>query len=368
MPLISVMNHVKSFLLVGLVVSAGCVSAQQSKDPWDSLVRALDRTRKVSVEAVVLKKGTQDSNTFRMRLEQNAKGTQRTTVIGPLSHQGIVIVDDGKQLKTYWPDLNKMLVQESIRATKDELMQRLQLAAKNYKFEYLQNTSVAGRNAFVVCAVPKNSQMPKREYTIDEKNYYIYRIETSIKGERTSYLDTVAVKFLSDSEVADLALKPLKAVSVTNSPPSISFFNPDSVTSKVGFKPAIPATLPFGFQIFDKKINGEKLKYAAIMVSDGLSHAVIFQYPSSWEDLDPTAITREAKGVKMQAVGELPPTVLDKILDSFMRKLIEGLFARKGTEITRIAFDDLPDNGIWVVTQEGTNNKPIITILKGGNE
>lgn len=356
---------------VSLLALAGvCMASAQVRDARAALVQALDKTRRVSVEALVLKRSSDNCSPFRLKLQQN-KTQQLTTILSPLSQQGVVIFEDGKSLKTYWPDIHKMMIQASCRPTNMEIGKRLELAAKNYSFVFGSQVQIAGRTADVIEANPKFKEMPRRSYSVDNATSFVLRISTTYKGETQTQLDTLAFHLGNENSDADLTPKPLQLYKVIRPAEPINFFDAKAIASVVGFKPAVPTYLPYGFEVFDKTVSGRDHKYASIAISDGLAQAVILQFPAEWDDLAEDAPTVESKNVKIQIVGDLPSAVMQKILNTFLKKLVEGLNSFVGTDTAQILFKQECNGGVttWTITTpQGTCSTQISTTLSRKEE
>lgn len=325
-------------------------SKEASESALNVLLKALDKSRKISIDAIVLKRSSRDDcNTFRMKVEQNNAGCQRTTVLSPIWAQGITSYDDGKNWKTFWPDESKMLVQTSPRPSQQEMAERFALAGQNYRFEFLNNQRIAGREVFVVSAAPNATGMPSREYAVDKETSFVMRIETISGKKKDVLLDTVAIRFDSLKN-ANLDISPLKPTTIMNRQAPKSFGDPNSIKNVVGFVPSVPKQLPFGFTIQEKHLAGvNEFKFPVISITDGLASAIIYQFPSHLDDLVDSAVTREAKGIKFQAVGDLPSTILNRLLEAFLREISKGLMARMGTDDEDTALTRLNEERCFIV-------------------
>ena len=260
--------------------------------------------------------------------EQSAEGKLKLTVESPLSQQGVVCLDDGAHWLTYRPDENKVIVQSSPRLSLMPAAARVNLAEKNYELKALPGDwRVAGRRAQCLVAVPKASQMPERRYCIDEDKQFLLRMEVISKGNSKLMLDTQQIEFNADIPDEDFVLQPTNPAELQTfeSPATINLGG--DAKRQLGFEPAVPSNLPFGFKVENPQMGGSKNdRFAAVRISDGLVNATVYEWNKknarNWQQGD-CKNDREAHNVQMRLVGELPDTVLVRVLDTFVREALK---------------------------------------------
>ena len=273
-------------------------------------------------------------------------GSSKTTVLSPLPVQGVTTIDDGRKWSTYIPDENRLLIQDS---PKRHFRLRTEAAGHNYRFTSENLGSVAGRKAVTVLAVPKSPEMPTRRYWIDSEYALMLRMELIKEGgRRTVMMDTKAIEFRTVADDA-LTLNPSADVRriILESPER--FRTAGEAASQVGFKPSFPGPLPYGFIVAEPQIIGDKgERFVAIRLSDGLASATVYQWRAGARNPVPCTdmeLVREAKGLRMRMVGDLPEAVLARLLDAFVREALKGLQPLSGTDLLSDAFLPLQKSG-----------------------
>jgi hypothetical protein len=98
----------------------------------------------------------------------------------------------------------------------------------------------------------------------------------------------------------------------------------------------MPGALPLGFVISEPQIVGDRGdRFVAIRLSDGLASATVYQWDAHSRNPVPCVdkkFVREANGVKMRVVGDLPESVLTRLVESFVREALKGLQTLLGTD------------------------------------
>lgn len=300
------------------------------------LFRALEKSKKVTVEAIVLRPNPMDpKQQMKMRMQQAPNGWMRMTVLAPLSSQGVVSVDDGKEWKTYLPDENRLLIQQSPRAGLSATSRRPR-AEMNYRFKVTDGENICGRPTILITANPKSSLMPTRQYSIDRETQFVLRMVSVSEEVEKLLLDTQYANFDVRFDTSDWNSEPLRPTRTIRMTPPKVLENALEAKAAVGFAPALPMELPLGFGITEQHLAGRQGRnFIAVRITDGLASATVYQWNGqAMPDLRFGGTTRpvEAKGVKLQTVGDLPEAVLARITDAFLRELLKGLQALLGTK------------------------------------
>ncbi len=339
----------KRSLFIAISVGASVLSIAQSALPRPGgfssrssaaaalLFKALSGSRALNVEGIVLKRNSRGRDPIQLKLEQSSTGITKLTVLAPLCDQGIVNTEDGKTWKTYIPSEKRLefMAAPNREANNDV---RRDLSSRNYRFTLQSGDLIAGRKTSVIIASPKNGEMPTRRYSLDAAKQYLLRVETELEGEMKMLHDTVAIAFPTSNPVADIEKEIVQSVRRIEKSPPVSWTEPRTVQNLVGFKPTIPTNLPFGFEIIDKQLAGEKGRFIAIRISDGLANATIYQISSNSQfgTTESTAHTsvnrREANGIRFRLSGDLPDSVTKRILEFFVKEAIKGLNPLPGTD------------------------------------
>lgn len=341
------------------VASARCLAVNSAitDDPRELLFDAIEKGRWLSFESLVMRRESgRDRGFMQVRITQKA-GVSKTVVLAPLPNQGVTTIDDGKSWSTYIPDENRIMIIDSPKKS-SWYRKRKTVAADNYRFTSEAVDSIAGRKAIAVTATPKAPEMPVRRFWIDSEYPLMLRMETESGGRHKLMMDTKAISFMtvSDNELAMNAGSSARQVYL-DSPER--FRTAAEAIEIVGFKPAMPGPLPFGFAIAEPQIIGEKgSRFVAIRISDGLAAATVYQWDARTKNPVPCnekELVREAHGLKLRMSGDLPEVVMARLLDAFVREALKGLQALLGTDFDPTAFHSIQDgpdggfNGIVIV-------------------
>ncbi|MEQ1821522.1 MAG: hypothetical protein ABL949_03345 [Fimbriimonadaceae bacterium] len=322
------------------------------------LFKSLGGSRSLNVEGIVLKRNSRASDPIQLKLEQSSSGATKLTVLAPLCDQGIVNYEDGKIWKTYIPS-EKRLELMSAPNRDSNLDFRRDLSSRNYRFSSEPGEPIAGRKTIIIYANPRNPEMPSRRYSLDAAKQYLLRVETEFDGERKVLHDTVAISFPTSNNVTDIEKEIVQNVRRVEKSPPISWSEPKAVQNLVGFKPTIPANLPCGFEVIDRQLAGDRAKFVAIRISDGLANATVYQI-SAKSQFGTTESSgrssnnrREANGIRFRLSGDLPDSVTKRILDFFVREAIKGLNPLPGTDWPAFALNcsQISDDCILIVIQ-----------------
>lgn len=343
------MARAKNILVLSSVALAlGCGSvlgfAQRRDDARDLLFSAMDKGRYLSVEGIILRRNsTRDPGMMQLRLAQ-ATGISKTVVLSPLPFQGVTTLDDGQNWTTYIPDENRIVIQSSPRLMGGN-SRRKRAAAESYRFDSDTGESIAGRKSIMVIATPKNPDMPVRRYWIDSDYPFILKMDVMQQGGSKVLLDTKAVTFEVQLPEDTFRITPATGVRriYLESPEKIR--STESVKALVGFSPAFPRDLPYGFVIQEGQIVGDKSeRFVALRLTDGLASATLYQWPLTRRNPVPCndkKSVREAAGLRMRLVGDLPDAVVTKLIEAFVRELTKGLQTLSGTPDTDSVLSDV---------------------------
>lgn len=330
-------------LSMGQSRDRGVDEKEAQRHPQDALFRSMEESRKMNVEAIVMRKTYNGESSTRFKFEQSARGTSKYTVLAPICDQGAVMYDNGKVMKSFMPDEKKLFVHDSPRHNA-QIALRQALAEKNYRFVAETGAKVAGRPTIVIIALPRATGMPSRRYSIDVASTYLLRVETEMKGDRKTLTDTEAINYPRSISVSDPEKEFFSEIRRIEIPAPVSVSSNGSILELVGFKPALPAELPFGFATIDRQVD-ERRNSVAIRISDGLAHATILQ---SRVDRDkqrtPSSMRREAKGFEFKLIGDLPDQIISRLLDIFIREALKGLNPLAETESGAEMLDVLQKN------------------------
>lgn len=266
-------------------------------------------------------------NTVKYSVTLDDKGRSRRTVIQPISMEGTIWIDDGKQWATINTNERAVVIQPSPLQDRLDARARMRLIEANYLLQSEGDVQIAGRRALVVRAVPKEKVLPERRYSIDRGNYLLLRIETQgSSGKMDVLLDTLAASFPRDLD-GSLFQIPRSGykVRVTDYPKPIK--NLGAASQVLGFRPRIPSELPFGFQITQKHLVGSpESQFLALRLSDGFASLTVYQWDSNkryaelpYKRGDGT----DDEGVSFKVFGgDVPSSVRQRIAEAFLKPLL----------------------------------------------
>jgi len=329
------MNFARLLPVLGLLGVAGYASAQFTRDrglpvaeaqraPLQSLFRSMEDSRRKNVESIVMRTSYNGKASSQCKFEQTSRGVTKFTILAPLCDQGTIMFDDGRNMKNIIPDEKKMFVYDSPRHNA-QMAIRQALAEQNYKFSAATGEKVAGRATVVIVAVPKSSVMPSRRYSVDVANTYLLRVETDHRGERKMLMDTIAINYPRTLHISDPERENFSQYRRIEIESPVTVPDVGKITELVGFRPAIPSDLPYGFAMIDKQVDQNR-DSVAFRITDGLAHATIYQSRSKPDKKGSTSGSRrEVRGFEFKLIGDLPDSVITRLLDIFAREALKGL-------------------------------------------
>jgi hypothetical protein len=257
-----------------------------------------------------------------VKMEMAKDGKVHHIVLSPLSLQGMEDVDDGVHLRTYLPDEKCVIEQPSAQRETDDISFRMGLVKQNYSLRIDRKEKIAGREAIVVRAVPTNSNLETRCYSIDAKTGFLLRLETCREGMPAMlHLETKMVEFptefSSNTFKLDASFVKTEHFRRKGVPPSAAY----KLASDLGFQPIVPAKLPYGFEAQELQASNDSRAPALIVrMTDGLAKVTVYE----WRRV---GATRPAAPVGMRAAyprnltvlisGDVPDEVKDRILQAF---------------------------------------------------
>ena len=302
----------------------------RAEEANSTLAKALDA--QWSVPALLLQDRGQGEGQAPMRVKVQVvpgRGIQ-VTVLQPISWQGTVFLDDRRELRTYDPDNDRIIVRPSPAKFSASTAWRIERVGENYQTEVSRGPTIAGRRTQILTLEPKASEMPVRRLTIDRSNSVVLRYEIVPESGKTSlYLDTLSAVYDPAEAAADFGIDREPDTDLVRLPGPREFTVPSSVKELVGFTPRVPGSLPVGFQAYARHVLGDDgREIVAIRLSDGMCAVTVYQWLGSRFKGRPPVRTRwsrrDAYGVTVaveHTPGDLvPPAVLEKILERFAGK------------------------------------------------
>jgi len=294
---------------------------------WKLLQHSMEVARTLPVEATIFRQKSPRSNLLmEMQFEQSGDGDARYEILSPLSLRGIINLDDGHVWTNYHPDDQEVTVQPSPRENLEDPNFRIRLAEKNYSVKMEASTEIAGRRAITLIATPKFPEMSSRRYSIDQRKEYLLRMEILDHGHHRTILDTKAISFPDEVPESHFEFTAPRGAhfKTLDAPRPLDRESKQSL----GFKPAIPSNLPFGFVVQDRLVGGQKkCEFLSIKLTDGLASATVYQANEKCaaKMAKPYRFDKEVKGVRFWLVGEVPESVWKQLIDAFVKEALKGL-------------------------------------------
>lgn len=305
------------------VENPGSIPAQARA--MDILRKLLSSGERIALNAIVIQRsacGPQIEATFRM--VQDSQGRRKMVGLRPLSIQGMVSCDDGDRWLNYYPDEHKIVVLPSARAERENVTERLKLAAQNYRFAIETASHVAGRNAYVVVAIPKAGEMATRRIAVDAVNNVLLRVETlTSRGERKVLFETKSITFGQSNEKIGLDLGNGPPARVVKPEPPARLAKLADAKGQVGFSPIAPKRLAMGFAVKETLLaQTSRAKYLAMRLTDGIVNATLYQWhvlSSPFADAEP-GFELTIGEVRVRVMGEIPDIARLKIIESIAKE------------------------------------------------
>lgn len=292
------------------------------------LIRFLTTGNEMPMSAIVVQRsGVGLAESIQIEVKQDSHGRRRTVVLAPLSAQGSVAIDDGRQWKSFCPDTSRLVVAPSSRDERIDVEARVQLAMQNYRFAVEKNTEVAGRAAVVVVAVPRSNVMPTRRIALDASHAVLLRLETiDHSGDRDVLYDTKRIDFPDRIAPSVFAMETPRQVRVMRMDPPVRVTSATQAKTVAGFTPIIPKSLRYGFVVRESEVGGMPgSRYVALRITDGIAAATLYQWPSKLKvsplGPDREGVDRTIGSVTMRLVGDLSRGTRLRILEGIANSM-----------------------------------------------
>ncbi len=212
---------------------------------------------------------------------QDGKGASIVTFLSPLSMQGHISLDDGKQWMRYFPDRNRLIIQPSplLLKVRDSESIRFNLLKRNYRAGISGTETIAGRQAVLVELKPRaENYLFTRRYWIDsEKNVFLKIAWESPSGKKETLMEMISVEFPASIPPETFQIKTTGTPTQIRLPAPVRQEKISALEKEVGFRLVVPIQMPFGFQFMSAELLGEEEKIAALRYTDGVSNVTLYQ-------------------------------------------------------------------------------------------
>ncbi len=311
-------------VLSQLVLILTAALAIAGETPRAALIKGMERRFESAATMIQTQSlGEKGGLLLQLKVEINTLGHQRSTVLKPLSLQGMVSFDDRKQWVSIMPDDKKAFIQPSPATFRAPARERIVLVDRNYELSFEKSSPIAGRKIILIVAAPKFSDMAKRKIYLDEESHMLLRLEIIDRSGATKrMLDTMSIEYQKGAAVRSLNLN-LKGYDVNRMAAPRPGSDPSLVKAAVGFTPKKVGTLPCGFVITDVQLIGDgDDAMLAFRLTDGLSMVTVYQFDKKrnkeaskmWLQ----TFAEDQDGIRTGVMGDAPDSVCRAIRDVFV--------------------------------------------------
>lgn len=296
-------------------------------DAQEMLVESLQQARSLNVIAIITRCADCDKVLQRLKLEQRGMGEKFSTVLQPLSMQGVSYLEDGNKSIMYLPDQKIMFeCKQEAAEIAEEAADRMELASRNYDMavDTTAAAMVAGRSTFCVVAKPRAAGLPSREFYLDQKTLYPLRFATAgPDGQWKVSMDTQVVDF--PKEMPNIAFNHIGVVRTIKFNPAQPLDDVPNASDRLGFDPIMPRRLPMGFEVQRSELRtNDDGQLAVLWLTDGLATARVYEFRDPairqgiWSLGSNTVLTEN--GVTMMMVSDLSVPIRKRLLEAFARR------------------------------------------------
>ena len=283
----------------------------------DILERLYDEPFASNVVTIQRRRSPVNRSTFLAQVESSRGIGAKITILEPISVQGMMYIDDGEVLRSYFPDLNTIYSQPSPQVLRMGTEQRLAAIKDNYRVRLLDQTEVARRKADVIELRPRNAKMPLRRLCVDAKEAFLLRSEV-VDDQTVKWVDTIKVTFYSE-RLPEFAFHERRDAVRRESFVKI-VKDGKFAMALLGFEPRLPKKLPFGLKVVAQQVSGsESSPVYSVVVSDGIATVTVSQWNTKKrkEDGNERPMAVDAYGIGFAAYGDVPDDVLQEVAKTF---------------------------------------------------
>lgn len=295
------------------------------------LVRVLQRQRSVDYVRIESRPSSQGGPEWRLKVQTVKDLGIKVRIMGPLSQEGVVSIDDAKELRTYFPDEDTVLIQPSPFLLQPKLDWRLKLVDQNYKVKFGGTDEIAGQPVREIQLVPVRDSIPTRKMYVDVKHDVVlkYVVDTPQAGSIVLF-DTKSVIFDRAAAALDFDM-PTEAsearVHKRRGPTAIK--SPSDSRDLAGFSARLVKTPPYGFRESGAYVfKDTRGAFVGVKLSDGMATLTVYQWRADKFKSAPTRDVRvemtDAYGIKygisFSQGDQIPDAMLQKIVEAYVNR------------------------------------------------
>lgn len=264
------------------------VSLAAADDVTDLLMKGLQASTKVT--SIAVQKRPEGPGQPRMvKVFTSPSYGQLTHYLQPLDAQGLIVYDDRKVRRTFFPDDNKVIEETSNRTYQWAPDRRIALIRQNYTVRMGERTTIAGRSANEVRIIPRYDSVATHRMWIDRSTGFVLRyIIEPPTGAAMTVTDTVSVEFPRQLSRESFRLPLRENTDVVRlwGPQTLASVRESERFTRIN--PPLPRAWPDGFRMEGAQIIGTQTKpILAIRLTDGMTPVSVYIWNTDQHERSP---------------------------------------------------------------------------------
>lgn len=297
----------------------GCAAAAQSLSPLEVLKRYY--TNRGKVPCVLVQNYTGEKSVTRMKYVSDGEGNMVWRVIQPLADEGKSTYVTPEWLIAIDPARKQIFKMESPVLGRFSPTRVSKLMSANYKLSHEPMTTIAGRPAYHVKAVPKAAGLPTKQFYVDKELFMLLKVDNEVAGRPFgTSMEVISCRPDEDVEI-DLPDEndPDWKVIEQWGPVFIKAIDED-VADELDFQPVAPKTLGMGFELEAMFLAGkEHAPYLQLRYTDGLTLVSVMVAQNSRDSKQFPFRTAVASGsIKAAIEGDIPSGIANKLIRTYL--------------------------------------------------
>lgn len=253
------------------VAALACLAATQARSSAENtLGRVLKAQREVNHVAIQVRGSGSRVSTAKVSVD-----TRRgviTHILTPLQAQGQISHDNGRELRSFFPDSNRLIIQTSPAVGRLGVEQRIELIRTNYRVTLGERATIAGRNARQIRLEPIRRDLEARSIWYDEARFVPLKYQI---GAKVAF-ETASIRFSTPSS-EDFTIPTNRETETQRrwGPRGVAPGN--DITEWIKQPLPLPQNWPLGFRREALHIVGSEEKpILAIRLTDGMAATTIY--------------------------------------------------------------------------------------------